>query len=91
MLKAYYRSSLTASIAGVGAFAVSLAAARLFHVSEELVFAPGLLVQALLNSLGADLPRRMAVLCTLFVWCLLADAVFLVINKPWRRTAENET
>jgi len=63
-------------------------------LSEEVVFAPGLLVHALLNAMGADLPRRVAVLCTLFVWCLLADAVFLAINKPWRRTqetAENET
>jgi hypothetical protein len=91
MLKSYYRSSLTASVAGVAAFAVSLAAMRLFHVREELVFAPGLLLQSLLNALGADLPRRMAVLCTLFCWCLVADGVFLMINKPWRRAAESET
>ena len=88
MLKAYYRSSRTALIAGVLCFALSILAMRLFDLSERVVFAPGVLLQGFLNELGADLPARVAVLGTLLAWCLVADAVFLVINRPWRAAAE---
>jgi hypothetical protein len=84
MWKAYYRSSFAATIAGVTVFAVSVLAMRVFGVREEIVLAPGLALQSFLNAMGADLPRRMAVLCTLLAWCLVADAVFLAINRPWR-------
>jgi hypothetical protein len=84
MLKSYYRSSRAALFAGVGAFAVSVALMRVFGVPGDVVFAPGLALQSLLNALGADLPRRAAVFTTLFAWCLIADAVFLLIRRPWR-------
>ncbi len=84
MLKAYYRSSRAALVAGVAAFAVSILLMRTLHVPANVVFAPGLLLQGFLNSLGADLPRRMAVPTTLFAWCLAADAVFMIVRRPWR-------
>jgi hypothetical protein len=84
MLKSYYRSSRTALVAGVAAFAVSVLLMRAFSLPGDLVFAPGLALQSLLNALGADLPRRLAVLTTLLAWCLVMDALFLLINRPWR-------
>jgi len=89
MLKAYYRSSLTALVAGVVCFAASIVAMRVFHLSERVVLAPGVFLQSVLNGLGADLPNRMAVLGTLLAWCLVADAVFLFINRPWQRAEES--
>ena len=89
MFKAYYRSSFTALVAGVFGFAVSLLAMRLFQLSERLVFAPGVVIQTFLNRFGADLPDRVAVFATLLAWCLVADALFLAINRPWR--GERET
>ena len=87
MLKAYYRSSLVALAAGLAAFALSVAAMRVFDLSGELVFAPGLVLQRFLNALGADLPRRAAVATTLLVWCLVADALLLMLRRPWRAVA----
>ena len=91
MLKAYYRSSLSALAAGVAAFALSIAAMRLFDLSGELVFFPGLALQKFLNALGADLPQRAAVATTLLAWCLVADAVLLALRRPWRAAAERRT
>ena len=87
MLKAAYRSSLAALVAGLAAFALSIALNRVFRVPGDVVFAPGLAMRHLLNTLGADLPRSAAVLTTLIAWCMAADAVFLVLRKPWRSAA----
>jgi hypothetical protein len=84
MLRAYYRSSRAALVAGVAAFGVSVLLMRTFHVPADVVFAPGLLIQGFLNSIGADLPRRSAVPTTLFAWCLASDALFMLVRRPWR-------
>ena len=84
MFKAYYRSSRTALVAGVLCFALSVLAMRAFGLSERLVLAPGVFLQSVLNGLGAELPERVAVVGTLVAWCLVSDAVFLLINRPWR-------
>jgi len=88
MLKAFYHSSFVAALAGVAAFGVSVLVMRMFGVPGEIVFAPGLAIQWVLNSLGADLPRRVAVFTTLAAWCLVADAVLMLVNKPWRAARE---
>jgi hypothetical protein len=87
MLKAYYRSSLVALGVGVAAFAASVLLMRVCGLSADLVFAPGLVVRNVLNALGADLPRRTAVATTLLAWCLVADALLLVVRRPWRESA----
>jgi hypothetical protein len=86
MLRAYYRSSRAALVVGVAAFAVSILLMRTLHVPADVVFAPGLLIQGFLNWMGADLPRRIAVPTTLFAWCLVADAFFMLLRRPWRQT-----
>jgi hypothetical protein len=91
MFSAYYRSSLTAMVAGLAGFALSLLAMRAFDVPPHVVFAPGLLIQSMLNAIGADLPRRVAVFGTLAAWCLVADVVFMWVNRPWRATQRVET
>lgn len=87
MLKSYYRSSVTALVAGVVVFGASVFLTRALGVSQDVVFAPGLAILALLNALGADLPSRVAVLGTLLAWCLAADVVLLFVNRPWREEA----
>ena len=89
MLKAYYRSSLAALGAGVAAFAASVLLMRIGGLPADLVFAPGLVVRNVLNALGADLPQRTAVATTLVAWCLVADALFLVIRRPWRSVSQH--
>lgn len=86
MVRSFYRSSVAALLAGLAVFVASIVLTRAFHVPEDVVFAPGLLLQRFLNALGAELPRRVAVLGTLVAWCLAADGVLMLVNKPWRAT-----
>ena len=84
MFRAWYRSSRAAAIAGVAVFAVSVLLMRAFDVPARVALAPGLLLAAGLRSLGADITNRMELVVALFAWCLIADALFLLVRRPWR-------
>lgn len=84
MLKNWYLSSRAAIIAGVAAFAVTVLVMKVFRLPAEVALAPGMLVRTWLNALGADQPAETVVFFTLAAWCLLFDAFFLIVKKPWR-------
>ena len=84
MLRAFYQSSVIATIFGTLAFGLCVGVMHLLHVPPRVAFAPGVLLCDAFGGVGDSVDIRIAAAGTLVIALCLADAVCLMARKPWK-------